>query len=83
MCFILHIIYFFCLEFGSLEVAVKYKDLFKVMRAIFPVIESSQTSCHIPRPVSDHFSRTHLLLSATQLIEENYPLPLKGELHAR
>lgn len=71
-------------EFGSLEVAMKHKeDLFKVMRAIFPVVESSWTSHHILRPISDKYSRTHLLLSASQLIEENYPLPLKGELHAR
>jgi RNA exonuclease 1 len=63
---------------------MKHKeDLFKVMRAIFPVSESSWTSNEAPRPVCDHFSRTHLLLSASQLIEENYPLPLKGKLRAR
>jgi RNA exonuclease 1 len=75
---------FFCSEFGSLEVAVKHKeDLFKVMRAIFPVVESSLISHDVSRPVSDKYSRTQLLLSASQLIEENYPLPLKGELRAR
>jgi RNA exonuclease 1 len=63
---------------------MKHKeDLFKVMRAIFPVSDSSWMSHHDPRPASDHYSRTQLLLSASQLIEENYPLPLKGELRAR
>jgi RNA exonuclease 1 len=63
---------------------MKHKeDLFKVMRAIFPVTDSSWTSHHAPRPDSDQYSRTQLLLSASQLLEENYPLPLKGELRAR
>jgi RNA exonuclease 1 len=64
---------------------MKHKeDLFKVMRAIFPVVESSWISSHrIPRPISDKYSRTQLLLSASQLIKENYPLPLKGELRTR
>ncbi|PNF35208.1 hypothetical protein B7P43_G06862 [Cryptotermes secundus] len=71
-------------QFESLEVAMKHKeDLFKVMRAIFPVTDSSWTSHRAARPASDHYSRTQLLLSAAQLIEENYPLPLKGELRAR
>jgi RNA exonuclease 1 len=59
------------------------EDLFKVMRAIFPISGSSWASNKAPRPVSDHFSRTQLLLSASQLIEENYPVPLKGKLRAR
>jgi RNA exonuclease 1 len=63
---------------------MKYKeDLFKVMRAIFPVTESSWTSPNAACPACDRYSRTQLLLSASQLIEENYPLPLKGELNAR
>jgi RNA exonuclease 1 len=63
---------------------MKHKEgLFKVMRAIFPVSQSTWMSNEAPQPVSDHFSRTHLLLSASQLIEENYPLPLKGKLRAR
>lgn len=63
---------------------MKHKeDLIKVMRAIFPVVESTCISHQIPRPVSDKYSRTQLLLSPAQLIEENYPLPLKGAFRAR
>lgn len=31
-------------------------------------------------PPTDKFSRTQLLLSLQQMVEENYPVPLKGEL---
>jgi hypothetical protein len=40
-------------------------------------------SHNVSRPVSDKFSRTQLLLSASQLIEEKFPLPPKGKLRAR
>lgn len=71
-------------EFGSLEVAVKHReDLFKVFRAIFPVVESAWTCDGTSQPVTDKFPRTLLLLSADQLIEDNFPLPLKGKLRSR
>ncbi|XP_069701462.1 uncharacterized protein Rexo5 isoform X2 [Periplaneta americana] len=71
-------------QFGSLEVAMKEReDLFKIFRAIFPVFEPSWSNSQVTRPLSDRYSRTQLLLSPTQLVEENYPLPLKGELRAR
>lgn len=31
-------------------------------------------------PPTDKFPRTQLLLSLCQMVEENYPVPLKGEL---
>lgn len=31
-------------------------------------------------PSTDKFSRTQLLLSLQQMVIENYPVPLKGEL---
>ncbi|KAJ9594990.1 hypothetical protein L9F63_013712 [Diploptera punctata] len=71
-------------EYGSLEVALKHReDLFKVFRAVFPVIDSSLIPDKTPRPATDQFPRTMLLLSAAQLIEENYPLPLKGKHRSR
>ncbi|PSN57628.1 hypothetical protein C0J52_05431 [Blattella germanica] len=70
-------------QYGTLEVAMLHRqDLFKVLRAIFPVIEEPWSSDAL-QPVTDRFPRTLLLLSAVQLIEENYPLPLKGELRTR
>uniref|UniRef100_A0A8D8S1S6 RNA exonuclease NEF-sp n=1 Tax=Cacopsylla melanoneura TaxID=428564 RepID=A0A8D8S1S6_9HEMI len=41
----------------------------------------SSPSCCLPE--SDKFPRTMLLLSALQMIEEDYPIPLRGELSAR
>lgn len=31
-------------------------------------------------PYTDKFPRTQLLLSLCQMVEENYPIPLSGEL---
>lgn len=69
-------------EYGSLDEALQSSKVFSMLKAVFPVqmrvkhnIESK-----IDLPKSDKFPRTHLLLSAWQLVEENYPLPLKGSL---
>ena len=75
-------------EYGSLEVAMeKRDDLFKVLHAIFPVRETPWDFHAIYNETSksnkDKFPRTLLLLSASQLIKDNFPLPLKGELRAR
>lgn len=34
----------------------------------------------ISLPSTDKFCRTKLLLSLSQMVEENYPVPLKGTL---
>ena len=48
---------------------------YKVLRALFPVSIQNKRSEELPK--SDKFPRTELLLSAWQMLEENYPVPLK------
>ncbi|KAH8314882.1 hypothetical protein KR074_007288 [Drosophila pseudoananassae] len=71
-------------EHGSLETAVELnKDPTLFVKTIFP-IESQ-----MPEPTAsglhpdDKFPRTKLLLSALQMVDEGYPIPLQGELHDR
>ncbi|KAI4470199.1 rna exonuclease rexo1 / reco3 family member-related [Holotrichia oblita] len=64
---------------GSLEEAVhKTDDLFDLVRTIFPVDSETRSSNNEKLPVKDKFSRTHLMLSGWQMVEENFPLPIKG-----
>lgn len=65
-------------KYGSMNLALEVrKDLMIMMKAVFPVTNEVE-------PVTDNFGqdqfqRTQLVLSAWQLAEENYPLPLKGK----
>ncbi|XP_053955513.1 RNA exonuclease 5 [Anastrepha ludens] len=73
-------------EHGSLESAVEMtKDPTLLVKAIFPVShDSSKTqnnNCNLP--AGDKFPRTKLLLSALQMVDEGYPMPLRGELSER
>ncbi|CAK1556257.1 unnamed protein product [Leptosia nina] len=66
-------------KYGSMNLALEVrKDLLVMMRAVFPIeydnLKEIETECE------DKFPRTQLMLSAWQLIEENYPVPLKGKL---
>lgn len=76
-------------KFGSLEAAMQSTgDLVKLLRVVFPMhpskIANGKTKKQsIDLPTTDKFSRTQLLLSPWQLVEENYPLPLRGGLAAR
>uniref|UniRef100_A0A6M2DJQ9 Putative 3'-5' exonuclease n=1 Tax=Xenopsylla cheopis TaxID=163159 RepID=A0A6M2DJQ9_XENCH len=71
-------------EFGTLETAMKNsKDLMVMMRAVFPIQRNVQPIEEEQLPSSDIFSRTKLLLSAWQMVEEGYPLPLRGGLSNR
>ncbi|KAI5645402.1 exonuclease domain-containing protein [Phthorimaea operculella] len=66
-------------KYGSMNLALEVrKDLMVMMRAMFPVREESAES--FDNTSADKFPRTQLVLSAWQLIEENYPVPLKGKL---
>lgn len=75
-------------QFGSLEAAMKCTgDLVKLLKTVFPIhpavgangkILSKEMMAQLPN--GDEFSRTQLLLSPWQLVEEQYPLPLKGGL---
>lgn len=66
-------------KYGSMNLALEArKDLMVMMRAVFPIGDIiPETFCQTSEDV---FPRTQLILSAWQLIEENYPLPLKGKL---
>lgn len=66
-------------KYGSLNLALEArKDLMVMMRAVFPIgneVEETE-KC----PGKDNFPRTQLICSAWQLVEESYPVPLKGKL---
>ncbi|XP_017844110.1 small RNA degrading nuclease 5 [Drosophila busckii] len=73
-------------EHGSLESAVELsKDPTLFVKTIFPIekqapsMQDEATDLH----PDDKFPRTKLLLSALQMVDEGYPIPLQGELHAR
>ncbi|KAK0167983.1 hypothetical protein PV327_001828 [Microctonus hyperodae] len=76
-------------KFGSLEVAMQSTgDLVKLLKVIFPMHQRNNNSMENIKvnqelPSNDKFSRTQLLLSPWQLVEENYPLPLRGGLANR
>ncbi|XP_014224622.1 uncharacterized exonuclease C637.09-like [Trichogramma pretiosum] len=74
-------------NYGSLEVAAdRVKDMIKLKRTIFPINSVQRKRKHseteIPKtedlPDGDKFSRTELLLSSQQMVENGYPLPIKG-----
>jgi len=59
-------------QFGSLESAIEKDEAFKAFRSIFPVkCESKKKSSSL---------KLSLMLSATQMVTDNYPLPLSGSL---
>ncbi|XP_043675119.1 uncharacterized exonuclease C637.09 isoform X1 [Vespula pensylvanica] len=69
-------------QFGSLDIALQNAtDIIQLLKTVFPMhmatINSNRNS---NLPPTDKFSRTQLLLSLQQMVEENYPVPLKGEL---
>lgn len=73
-------------QYGSLEAALQNNsDVIKLLRTVFPMhrdpstyAEKFKTEYGLPK--TDKFPRTLLLLSLCQMVEENYPVPLKGEL---
>ncbi|PZC84208.1 hypothetical protein B5X24_HaOG205403 [Helicoverpa armigera] len=66
-------------KYGSMNLALEArKDLNIMMKAVFPIGEENTNE--VVSTTEDKFPRTQLVLSAWQLIEENYPLPLKGKL---
>ncbi|XP_041987387.1 RNA exonuclease 5 [Aricia agestis] len=66
-------------KYGSMNLALEArKDLMIMMRAVFPIADSN--SCPLEFDSKEKFPRTQLILSAWQLIQENYPVPLKGKL---
>lgn len=53
---------------------------YRVIRALFPIARRESNSLVMNLPEGDKFPRTELLLSAWQLLEENYPIPFAGPL---
>lgn len=81
-------------QYGTLEAAVGANvDHKLVYRSVFPVQDSPQKTAIGVRednegedeqlPDGDKFSRVQLLLSPLQMIDEDYPVPLRGELANR
>ncbi|XP_063535620.1 RNA exonuclease 5 [Cydia strobilella] len=68
-------------KYGSMNLALEArKDLMIMMRAVFPITGEVNEPLEISS--EDKFPRTQLMLSAWQLIEESYPVPLKGKLES-
>ncbi|OWR51747.1 putative RNA exonuclease NEF-sp like protein [Danaus plexippus plexippus] len=67
-------------KYGSMNLALEVrKDLMVMMKAVFPIRDEITGSVDVRR-LDEKFPRTQLMLSAWQLIDENYPVPLKGKL---
>lgn len=67
-------------KYGSMNLALQVrKDLNVMMKAVFP-ISNQEPDTFDETTLEEKFPRTQLVLSAWQLIEENYPVPLRGKL---
>lgn len=70
--------------YGSVESALQTNgNVIKLLRSVFPMHSANndvKNKCDISLPSTDKFCRTKLLLSLSQMVEENYPVPLKGIL---
>ena len=61
----------FLSKYGSLETAMEKEESFRTVRSVFPIVGG-------PSKCVDVSLKLKLLLSAKQLMMENYPLPLEG-----
>ena len=61
-------------QFGSLESACENNEAFKAIRAMFPIKTDAKSKKKFAT------TKLKLLLSAQQMVVENYPLPLSGKL---
>lgn len=69
-------------KFGSVEAAKD--DVQPLVNSLFPISSKDQnTTDRSAEDDEEIFPRTKLLLSALQLVDEAYPLPLQGELAIR
>lgn len=75
-------------KYGSLEAAMDAtKNPVSLVNTVFPV-SGGETTIEVAKKYeveveSEVFPRTKLLLSALQMVDEGYPLPLRGELANR
>lgn len=67
-------------QYGDLDTAVVNSiDLFDRIRNLFPMTKTKTENIDYANlPECDSFPRTQLLLSGWQMVEENFPLPIKG-----
>ncbi|ENN78977.1 hypothetical protein YQE_04561, partial [Dendroctonus ponderosae] len=66
-------------EYGSLEEAAKHcSEVFDTVNNLFPIDGDFDDENTPVLSKKDKYSRTQLLLSGWQMIEENFPLPIKG-----
>lgn len=78
-------------QYGTLEAAMGanidhklvYKTVFPVHEAPSKLTMADEMGDDEELPENDKFSRVQLLLSPLQMIDEDYPVPLKGELANR
>ena len=66
-------------EFGSLESACENEEAFKAFRSIFPIKRDESKK----KDGKTDSLKLQLLLSVTQMVTDNYPLPLTGKLGDR
>lgn len=79
------------LGYGSLETALQTNgNVIRLLRSVFPMCSTNNDEKFPTKntsdgnlPSTDKFCRTKLLLSLWQMVEENYPVPLKGTLAER
>lgn len=73
-------------KYGSLEIAIEMtKDPTLLVKSVFPIEKEPQKTNENNENISkqDKYPRTKLLLSALQMVDEGYPMPLRGELASR
>lgn len=72
------------MKYGSLEDAVtKSSDVFDRLKDLFPLQAPQNAQQQSNLPKDDNFPRTQLLMSGWQMVEENYPLPIKGLMNTK
>lgn len=70
-------------EHGSLEMALKLNnEPLEEIRPIYPIAKDNDDDS-TDLPAENTFSRTKLLLSALQMTDEGYPVPVTGDLSYR
>lgn len=71
----------FISEYGNLDKAVaESSEVFDCIKNLFPLEkkEGKTDKTNLVLPSGDKFPRTQLLLSGWQMVEENFPMPIKG-----
>lgn len=74
-------------EYGSLENSLEKGEAFKALRSVFPItVPDRPLQDNQKKPLQDQkldSLKLQLLLSASQMVTENYPLPLVGVMQER